>query len=59
MPLFVFVNLLLIVLLRRPSPELSLRLPLIIPLLGVINAGLLITISLASFLGKEKVTFVR
>ena len=49
--LFVLVNLSLIVLLRRPSLDLPLRLPLIIPLLGVISAGLLMIASLASLLG--------
>lgn len=49
--LFVLVNLSLIVLLRRPGMELPLRLPLIIPVLGVISAGLLILTSLAGLLG--------
>ena len=49
--LFVLVNLSLLVLLRRPSFELPLRLPLIIPLLGVISAGLLMITSLAGLLG--------
>ena len=49
--LFVLVNLSLIILLRRPGMELPLRLPLIIPVLGVISAGLLILTSLAGLLG--------